>query len=351
MRQPFTIDRRAAVLAATSLLTALPPLPAAAWCGETLPSWAYYLKWDENPALPITFGGTSATASYRIVGDKAREDKTQVPPVLVVGAPGIGYDYIESFEALTVSDRRIIEVTFAGTQPPAKGAAAFAPTLASADACAVQLQAVCSALKVPAVHIVAHGLGAAPALRLAAAAAAKQAGIVGVRSLTLVSPYGSAADLRPGALGQPGAVTSVAQLAETLLPTASTNARSTCIAEAKADSGGPLLLPFLSTGASLAGGALGRSLEPLCASGIPVQLTSGGARDIIDASGWDADGALPAAVVRKSYPNAGHLPFIEDRDAFLLAQLEFMDKADGVETNREFKFADAVTTLREMTGK
>ena len=45
----------------------------------------------------------------RIVGDRAREEKTGVPPILVVSR-GYGYDYLENLEALTVSDRRVVEV-------------------------------------------------------------------------------------------------------------------------------------------------------------------------------------------------------------------------------------------------
>ena len=55
--------------------------------------------------------------------------------------PGAGYDYMENFEALTVSDRRVIEVTFGGTGPPA----ALPAALRSADACAAALAAGCPA--------------------------------------------------------------------------------------------------------------------------------------------------------------------------------------------------------------
>ena len=37
--------------------------------------------------------------------------------MLLVGNPGVGYDYLENLEGLTVSDRRVIEVVFAGTRP------------------------------------------------------------------------------------------------------------------------------------------------------------------------------------------------------------------------------------------
>ena len=38
---------------------------------------------------------------------------------LFLGDPGIGYDYLENLEAMTVSDRRVIEVTCAAASPRA----------------------------------------------------------------------------------------------------------------------------------------------------------------------------------------------------------------------------------------
>ena len=118
MRWPLdTLVGRRAILAAAAL-TAAPTHPALAWCGETFPSWAFYLKWDQN-SVPFAYQGVEGSTSYRILGDIAREKRSGVPPILVVGCPGVGYEYLENLEALTVSDRRIVEVTFAGTAPGA----------------------------------------------------------------------------------------------------------------------------------------------------------------------------------------------------------------------------------------
>ena len=115
MRVEHATSRRLALqracLAAAAVLS--PRLPASAWCGEKYPSWAYFLKWDET-SVPFEWDGQKGEVYCRVVGDKQRESKTGVPPVLLVGNPGLGHDYLENLEALTVSDRRVIEVAFAG---------------------------------------------------------------------------------------------------------------------------------------------------------------------------------------------------------------------------------------------
>ena len=372
MRLPAVVGRRAFVnhlCVAAAAVGLSSPLSARAWCGERFPSWAYYLKWDEVD-VPFEFRGSKGAVRYRIVGDTARESKTGVPPILVVGAPGVGYDYMENFEALAVSDRRVIEVTFAGTGPPSNLPAA----LLTAEACAAQLAAVCDALKVPTVHVVAHGLGASPALQFASASGGGGAGAgVGVRSLTLISPYASTADLRADKLVLPdGGGKDAAALAGALLPTVSSNARTTCIAEARSamSSGGSLLPPLLvarggggggsSSSAATSSeegappaddgrlgrvGALGARLARL-GGRVPVLLTSGGAADIVEASGWTD---LPPSTRRVTFGGSGHLPFIEQNEQFLVALLDFLDEVDGVETNRELKFADPLKTIKELT--
>ena len=388
-----------AVLAAAA--ACVPSSPAVAWCGERFPSWAYYLKWDQA-SVPFEWNGFSSAVTYRIVGDIARETQSGVPPVLVAGSPGLGYEYMENMEALTVSDRRIIEVTFAPDLP--------------IDSGGVQLEAVCRALKVPTVHLVAHGLGAVPALNLASAkASGSGAGGVRLRSFTLVSPYGAVADLRDDAQAQVlGLAASVSPPASppaslpavepvkpslqvgndcsmyktdaaraycetgdakgsrnaaaapvaprlpegpligraALLPTASSNARGSCIAEAQTfrDRSGappPVLERLLkeSSAPRLAGAGLGKRLATDVPADVPMLLMSGGTRDIVDATAWEE---VPPSVRRVSFGASGHLPFIEERDEFLPVLLEFLDTADGKTTNREFKFADPVTTVKEF---
>ena len=379
----------------TALLAAAAtnPHPALAWCGERFPSWAYFLKWDEVD-VPFEWNGAKASVRYRVVGDATRETGSGVPPVLVAGTPGLGYEYFENFEALTVSDRRVIEVTFSDTAPIESGS--------------VQLAAVCKSLKVPIVHVVAHGLGAVAALDLVS-----RSGSNSIRSLSLISPFGALSDLREGArqsvLGlassggedAPAATASpdvpfpvglkdcstyksdaakkycekenVAAMPKpvaappppsravgraALVATASGNARGTCVAEAQASVGGggnaaavaPVLSPFFAEAASqrplgLSGEGLGKRLASDIPSGLPVLLMSGGKRDIVDPEGWSD---LPPSLQRVAFGTSGHLPFIEQRDEFLPAILEFFDKADGKTTNREFKFADPVQTVKEF---
>jgi uncharacterized membrane protein len=201
---PAHLPDRRAVLGAAASATFMPSLPVAAWCGEQYPPWAYYLKWDEL-AVPFAVGEAKGEVICRIVGDIAREQKSGCPPLIIVGTPGLGYEYMENLEALTVSDRRVVEVTFAGTRSQ------IAPELRTVEACIAQLVAVCAALKLSRVHVVAHGLGCVVALRLAQQLrGATQA--LAVLSLTLVSPYGSTSDLRPEARAAVGDGSSAAGL-------------------------------------------------------------------------------------------------------------------------------------------
>jgi hypothetical protein len=49
---------RRAMLGAAFAAAVLPSAQQAqAWCGDPVPSWAYYLKWDENPAIPFEYDG------------------------------------------------------------------------------------------------------------------------------------------------------------------------------------------------------------------------------------------------------------------------------------------------------
>lgn len=323
---------RFAVAAAASCFH---PQASRAWCGERYPSWAYFLKWDEL-RVPFSVGEMNGECFCRVVGDVGREQKAGVPPVLLVGTPGVGYEYLENLETLTVSDRRVIEVTFAGTEAKAADAAA----LLTPSACAEQLKAVCAACRLSNVHIVAHGLGAPAALGVAKQAA----GGVGVRSLTLVSPYGARSDLRPGAREALSAGASRRARASALIPTVTSSASESCVAEAADGGGGPLLEALLAAdGDALGGPALARQLESVAA---PTLLVSGGPTDIVDASWTD----LPQMVRQRSWAKSGHLPFVDQasRDDFTLDLLAFLDEVDGVATNRELKFADPIGTIKEL---
>uniref|UniRef100_A0A7S0L3I9 AB hydrolase-1 domain-containing protein n=1 Tax=Coccolithus braarudii TaxID=221442 RepID=A0A7S0L3I9_9EUKA len=331
------VGRRIAMrntLLAAATATLGPIWPAHAWCGEQVPAWAFFLKWDEVPAVPFEYDGIKGTCFCRVVGDVAREQKAGVPPILVVGDPGLGYDYIENIETLSVSDRRLIEVNFAGSQ----ASQATPSTLLSHGACAAQLLAVVRSLHLAQVHVVAHGLGAPAALRLL-----EQAPTV-VRSLALVSPYASLVDLRSeaAASAEEQLAKSIQAAAPILLPTFSSKAQGSCIADAVASSGGPLAGALLRGQESLAGEKLGSSLR---GKDTPVLLANGRTSgEIVDLAWSD----LPAGITRSVFKSSGHLPFIEERDEFLLQYVSFLDRVDGVETNRELKFADPIKMVKEV---
>eukprot|EP00962_Isochrysis_galbana_P016960 scaffold4855_cov115-Isochrysis_galbana.AAC.2 len=71
----ITVTSRRAVLGACAAAAMFTSHKAAAWCGETVPSWAFYLKWDDDPALPFEYAGTQGKFYCRVVGDVAREKK------------------------------------------------------------------------------------------------------------------------------------------------------------------------------------------------------------------------------------------------------------------------------------
>jgi hypothetical protein len=66
---------RRAVLGASAAAAMFTSQKAIAWCGEAVPSWAFYLKWDDDPAFPFEYAGTQRNFYCRIVGDLAREKK------------------------------------------------------------------------------------------------------------------------------------------------------------------------------------------------------------------------------------------------------------------------------------
>ena len=56
------------------------------------------IKWDET-AVPFEWQGYKGEVFCRVVGDKLREANTGVPPVLLVGNPGVGFDYLRGAPA------------------------------------------------------------------------------------------------------------------------------------------------------------------------------------------------------------------------------------------------------------
>lgn len=344
-------DRRAVLAATAAAFATAPALPARAWCGTETPRWGFFLQWTEKPKVPFKYKGVRGTVFYREVGDLAREENAGVTPILIVGTPGLGYNYLENFEASTVCDRRVVEVTLAGSDT------AVDPRLATIDACVEQLRVVLQTVNITRVHIVAHGLGAVPALRLISSTnEVFAAGLMSedsirpiiVRSLTLISPFGNVADLRPAVLKEISAAKNSVEVGYKLLPTPSKVARESCIAEAVAPvpSGGSLL-PLLigaSPSDALGGAQLGKRLAE-CGEDLPVLLFTGGESDIVDSSSWTG---LPETVQPIKYPDTGPLPFIDKDEEFVASLIDFLDVVENKTTNRKLEFTDAYSTFKEL---
>ena len=286
--------------------------------------------------MPFEWQGYKGEVFCRVVGDKLRETKTGVPPVLLVGNPGVGYDYLENLEVATVSDRRVIEVTFAGTRGDVPAA------VRSVEACAAQLEAVCRTLELSAVHVLAHGLGAPPALQLLQSAQAPTPRVP-LRSLTLVSPYGSLDDLRAAARPAAGAKALLP------LPTSDAKAPNSCIADATASTAArPWLDAVAAGGASLGGDALVRLLQPASAARVAALVVWGGDADVVEPT-WDVAALQKANVNLRVYERSGHLPFIEQREEFLGEYLDFLDAADGVKTSRELILDPSIDAIKSKS--
>jgi len=144
-----------------------PVEPSAAWCGAPYPPFAYSLPWYEFPV---------GSAAVRVVGDISAERAKKLSPLLVLPPPGLGYEYLETLEALTISERRVAFATLAPASP---------------DALAEQVGATLESLEAPRAHVLAHATAAPAALALAAARPRA------VASLVLASPLLTADDAGP----------------------------------------------------------------------------------------------------------------------------------------------------------
>lgn len=175
MRLPTDASRRLTIAAALAA-AATAPRPAQAWCGAAFPSYAYQLPWFEFPV-----GGAADKAAMRVVGAAAAEKAKNLSPLLVLAPPGLTYEYLETLEALTISERRVAFLTFSS-------AAASQPLLVDEEA-----KAALAALEAPRVHVLGHGTAARAALALQANQPSA------VQSLILASPLVSADDAVEGA--------------------------------------------------------------------------------------------------------------------------------------------------------
>ncbi|KAL1510969.1 hypothetical protein AB1Y20_005794 [Prymnesium parvum] len=276
------------------------PPPSVAWCGEPYPPYAYTLPWFEfnagTPSLPI---------SMRVVGDNRPEATKHLSPLLVLPSPSLSYEYLETLEALAVSERRI---AFATLSAGGEGL----------DALGLQAAAAVARLEARRVHVLGHGLGAAVALSLYRQQPDRLA------SLVLASPLAALADATPAARPE------LARRASPLLSTLAAPQGRPCVTaeRERANANSAIALPATPPRLSASGGD-GLLAEVRC----PVLVTRGAA---------DVSSEETASQILKSVPGArvlcfqdsASLPHIEEKKRYNEELLAFLDEVDGVRTRR-----------------
>ena len=281
---------------------------AHAWCGEPYPPFAYSLPWFE---LPNKIGGDT----LRIVGDVTAERKRKLSPLLVLPSPGLTYEYMETLEALTVSERR---VAFAQLS-------ASAPSLSDL---AAQAAAALDTLEAPRVHVLGHGLGAAVAVALQAARPGQ------VASLVLASPIltsiedvessqraSAAAGAGPLLLASTAAASGRACVDSELAALKKRRAAPAAVERALLESG---LQPV---------GVLSADV-PSADATVPVLLARGALGEVSSAAAAQRVlQRVPRARV-VTFDRSGSLPFIDERSAFQAQMLQWLDEVDGVQSRR-----------------
>ena len=382
-------SRRALVRAACVAATCAPlwsARPALAWCGGYFPGklsneWDELLVEYENAAQ-----GYKTDIFVRIVDPPRRRvygganikeyrELPRLPPVLVVGCPGVNYEYLENLEGVVVSGRRVILLNTCEApvdrdarawMPPAEsspGPAAMRRPLEAAK----QILAVCDALsykgpRIESVHVFAHGLGGAAALHMvellkersmqrdAEAKAAETTAtevvvsdvtatmakpVLRIASLSLASPYGAIEDLNIETRRRIEYNAEVTPLEFDGSDGGQPVEGQQCVVEATLLTGLPwreaLLRPSKaeSQAERLGGSSLANRLPS--PGSVPTQVIIGGPSDSVDPS-WDLRSRPDVAQV--SYPTCGHLPFLDRRLEFLSNLLDFYDQVDGVNTSR-----------------
>eukprot|EP00966_Prymnesium_polylepis_P044342 1027676-Prymnesium_polylepis.1 len=96
------LPRRATARLAAAAVAArwLAASPAVAWCGEPYPPFAYTLPWFEFDAGAPPEG----QVLMRVVGDNRPEAAKKLSPLLVLPSPALSFEYLETLEALTISE-------------------------------------------------------------------------------------------------------------------------------------------------------------------------------------------------------------------------------------------------------
>jgi pimeloyl-ACP methyl ester carboxylesterase len=290
-----------AIVAVTS-----PNAPARAWCGAPFPPFAYQLPWFEFKT------GTDKNVALRVVGDFAGEKAKQLQPLLILPHYGLTYEYLETLEAATISERRV--------------AFAILPNAAhSTEALGTAAQAALEALEVPRAHVLGHGAGAAAALALYSLAPDR------VASLTRASPIASYDDAEDRSVLE-------ARPSEALLVSSTTASRA-CV---DSELAGLKARPQQPPGAPLIDG----SPLPLSAAedaAVAVDLLRGVSTPMLVTRG-SADVSSKATATRiiervpgarlATFDGCGSLAHVEQRSAYISTLLDFLDSADGVPTRR-----------------
>ena len=378
-----TLSRRAAVTAFGCTAASAASAPSHAWCGGIFPG--------RNPGNPMEQTVPFERGSYRtnvfvrriLPSSSVSRQRTFVdglPAVLVVGCPAVAYDYLENLEALVVSGRQVVVVNTCEA-PTSRDGRPWLPAaqppgpleMRTVAVAASQLEAVCDACGLSAVHLFGHGLGGAVALQLARhmrtpprgdaaqqqeaapefEAVPSSAAAPRLASLTLASPYGALSDMRAM---QQRRIRGYAELVPE--EDGALEDGEQCVVEANALTAVPYREALLAKSASeaealrLGGDALAAKLPP---PPLPILLSHGGDGDPVEPS-WDLStrwghlvgGQAPQCwiwpcmrgcrrdVEELTYPFSGHLPFLDkrSREEFLIDLLDFLDRVDGVQTPR-----------------
>ena len=359
---PWQFVRRSLISAASSAVgLVLAPQPALSWCAGYFPG-KISNDWDEQTVL-FTDGDYSTEVFVRVVSPPRRRpvgstsaiypQLPALPPVLIVGCPGVSYDYCENLEALAVSGRRVVLVNtceapvtrnWMRSETPVRGP----PAMRTPAVAARQLVAVCDACGLgPSVHVFAHGLGCAAALHLssllqlrAVPSATDQHEVVAdvtpplqLASLTLASPYGSLTDLRPMAQRRLFDMEAMVPLDFDGSDAISISDGQQCLVDASLLTGMPwreALLRVSDTEAKAEQLGGERLAARLPKRPVAVQILTGGAADAVSPS-WELQTRSDVQV--REYPSSGHLPFVDVREEFLIDMLDFLDRVDGVRTS------------------
>lgn len=178
-RRPLVGILSAACCHTTSLISISPA--QASWCGGTFPG-KIPAAWDEL-VVPFTAEPLYRTNIFVRITSLRSPSSAKVlqlanpplPPILLIGCPGVGYEYLENLEACSVSGRQVIAVNTCEAPIDRTGRSWLPPSpppgpkwVRRPDVAAQQILAVCYACGVESVHVFAHGLGASVALHLAA---------------------------------------------------------------------------------------------------------------------------------------------------------------------------------------